>query len=178
MSNRRQQGVVLFTTLLIISLLALLVLSQLKVVALHARSIAIVVEQRKNFSKLEQHANQLFAERNSINPGCIIDEASPNQIIRRLAAGQGCQISSNGEQYRFFLEYAGFLPCLIIENELGLFSSEHWRLTIQAFASVLQIRYASAGQYKPCLSQKAVPAKAGIISWRYLPAIESSLCET
>ena len=169
--NRRQQGMILVSTMLMISLLSMLVLSLLQMVFLYVKTSNYIVQQHKAFYQMEG-----LAERISLQPGfrinasCIIPEDNPNRVIRMLLQNQGCVAQEEAQHYRYVLEDLGINPCLSIAVGDAKYSSHHWRLSmLQDIPEqpIVQIRVALPSVSKPCAQteQNAIPS--GIISWRY-----------
>lgn len=156
----KQQGFVLFTCLVLISLLALLVLSQMQLVLLQLKAVNHLIDRHRTLRGLETALRLIpFDKKN-----CGVIRDNPNDVKK-----EGCIISSNGRQYRFFTESLGVIPCLNTTQNDEVFSTWHWRLTISTDDEqpiFLQVRMATPVAYVACDSGIEKRITSGILSWR------------
>lgn len=168
--NSRQQGLILFNTLMMISVLSLIVLSQMQLIFVQLKATNLVLFRHQSFQRLENEANRLvLAGRKEWPQECLISEANPNAIIERLKGKKGCTVFNDDQHYKFLVEDLGFFPCLQTIHNFMLYSTRHWRLTITAVMEkpiTLQLRIARAAEYMPCVSNQTISINTGIISWR------------
>lgn len=160
-----ERGAILITAILFISLMSLLVLSQMQLVLLQLKAANQMRERHKQFYELEQSASKLI--QGKFPEKCIISGDHPNQVVQRVKRGEGCKF--NGDVYLF--ERLGIIPCLNSEIDGVRLGTLHWRLTIAAQGErplVLQIRMAHAAPCVPCTRHIESFINTGITSWNVL----------
>ncbi|MCH9689065.1 MAG: hypothetical protein K0U24_00820 [Gammaproteobacteria bacterium] len=141
-SNTR--GMILLTTVLILSLLAALVFSMQRAMWLYMQLNQQTYLSHQAFEALEQEAFKLLNNtNNALNKSCSSKVLDVNYALLMLKAGHGCVVTENNIQYRYWLN------CLDSK-------SKQWVIGVQlAFNSSARIllRFSST---------------KGLMSWRYL----------
>lgn len=167
MSN--QQGMILLNTLLMISLLALMTLSQLQLFFLQLKATNQLLFEKKIVQQLEMSAGILLAAK-TVKKECLIPMINANKVIKRLQRQEGCLTIINNKPYRFMIEDAGIFPCLKIRVANQVYASRHQRLTIMTDDThhSLQWRIAKIAPDESCEQPASVVIKPSVISWRYL----------
>lgn len=170
MDNSNQQGIILISALMLLSVLVLFTLTQMQLVWLHYRASNRLITKQHLLRKLEVEANKILA----LGPEywhsvCIVPADNPNHIPQILGKEQACR-RDNEYQFVFLVEDLGNEPCLqtVIENQP--YSTQHWRLTIATQKKpkeYLQIHFAKAAPILPCISSLKHSIPQGILSWRY-----------
>ncbi|KTD65716.1 hypothetical protein [Legionella spiritensis] len=168
----RQQGLILFSTIMMVCLLTVLVLSHMQMALLYLKSYTHRNRQYHLFHALEQEAIKL------INMGvgewrsdCIADMDNPNAVLRRFETHNNCRYLVDKEQYAFFIEDLGLFPCMQRVIGTKRYSTHQWRVTVAAggdTVSFIQLRFARLADYIPCDSRQPVFIPSGLLSWRYL----------
>ena len=170
----RQQGMILFNTMMMISVFTLLIVSQMQIICLQFKSFNHVLFRHQSFQKLNVQAHRLVAA--SLAEGwpsgsCLIQESKgADELMERLKRNEGCRIVDEKQQYYYFIEDLGLFPCLQITRNNIHYSTRHWRLTIMAIIRqrpiTLQLRIAMIAEPGICVDNPPISVDAGIISWR------------
>lgn len=171
LNRSRQQGMILFYTLMLTSMLALLVLTQSQLVLLQLKAANRIQLNRQIFHKLEVQVNQLVAAGSDHWPReCLVTERNPDVVLKFLESKKGCHVKEKGQEYHYIMEDLGLFPCLAVSIDHKVYGTRHWRLTITASgyeAMSLQVRIASASPDSQCENNPVIYVNTGIISWRY-----------
>ena len=157
-------GFILLTTLFIVSLIALLVIANMKSVSLYFKTNNQVVISHEAFYQLEVVANKIGL---SNKDKCLSSVQNPNQLVQALGLSQGCDWVMFNQSYHYLVSDLGLYPCL----QIGISSSHHWLVSVMNTASpshVLQLRWAVPGEKANCLEDKSHQIASGVISWRYM----------
>ncbi|HHY0701637.1 TPA: type II secretion system protein [Legionella anisa] len=174
-ASRKNQGFILFITLLIIGVISLLILTSMQHVLLYYKTINKQEVLHQNFYQLEGVALRLLHQHTTLNSDCVIRSDSANQVIHNLLEHKGCSLKSGLTQYKYYIEDLGEFPCLVVRYKGRKSASHHQRVTVAPFeegspVSLLQIRLISSGRAIPCLATEHV-TPLGVSSWRYLPSL-------
>ncbi len=166
-----QKGLVLFTTMMLTSILTLLVLSLIQAVFLYVKASQQFIHRHQAFYQLEAVANQLRLS-NLLDEDfdCFVEGKNPNEVIELLKRHQGCKKMVGKQSYYYLFEDLGEQACFLIESNHNLFSSHHWLLSVVSMESpieVLQLRFAKSMSLMPCSDHERI-ISAGILSWRHL----------
>ena len=169
------KGFILLVTLLIVGVISLLVLTSMQHVLLYYKAINKQELLHQNFYQLEDVTLQLLHQHQVFNQDCLVRSDSANQAIHHLLHQKGCALVSGSTQYKYFIEDLGEFPCLVVRHKGRKSATHHQRITVApiedgAPASLLQIRFISAGRVIPCFA-KEHSVSLGVSSWRYLPSI-------
>lgn len=164
-----QQGMILPSTLLIISLLALITLAQLQLFFLQIKATNQISFEKNIFKQLEKEASLLLVSK-AMQKECLIHKINANKVIQGLQHQQGCLVAIDNGSYRFMIEDMGIFPCLKIRVNHSFYASRHWRLTMitDDAKHSLQLRIAKKGPNQLCEQQDFIVMRPGVISWRYL----------
>ncbi|WP_419420425.1 hypothetical protein ACNVED_03755 [Legionella sp. D16C41] len=170
---KQQQGIILLTTAVFLSLITLLLLAQIELVNLSQKSLNqfIIHEQALHF--LETIALRVTNQLSQLkqNTSCVTKSLEPNDVINSLKKQQlGCLKLDKTFTYRYLAEYLGKFNCIRIKLKEKTYATEHWRLTIallkpQVF--ILQLRVAQVTDYSKACKQPVI-IESGVLSWRYL----------
>jgi len=162
---KKQRGIILLNTLLMASLLALLVLSQMQLIVLHSKAMNELIARQRILQGLEAHAVHSLL---SLKEGCVIEAGNPDKAIEYIKTHQNCLMNIKGRHSQFVTEDLGIFPCLQIMQHQKNYASHQWRLTLQSDQSaILQLRIANPEEGQVC-KDSIVPITSGIISWRYV----------
>lgn len=163
-----QAGMIVLTTVIMISIVMMLVLSLMQSVFLYTKASNSVLKKHKEFYQLEAAIQHLIAENHPND--CLFSEENPNKIVTWLLQMNGCRFTWNDHQYYYLIDDLGLYPCL--QTYKGN-SSHHWLYTIfsPVQQSILQLRIAKPAKALQCELLDVRNIKTGIISWRYLPSI-------
>jgi hypothetical protein len=168
----KQKGIVLFTTIILLTLVALLTLSQLQMAFLYYHALNQAVEKHQFFYQLEAQANRLLLDKHWLAQGaCIIKERNPNEVIELLKNKQGCVLSHYKQQFFYLVEDIGLFPCLQVQDDKVTYSTQHWRInmmTNEKYPGFLQLRFARLAKLATCENSKPRQIKVGLLSWCYL----------
>ncbi|WP_165482638.1 hypothetical protein [Legionella gresilensis] len=172
----RQQGIILLTTGLVLSLVMLLLLAQIELINLHQKAQNQFIIRTQLLQHLENIAFQLIDKINHHNASslpCIIDKIDPNKVINLVKNQQvGCFITDNNYTYNYVVEDLGLFNCIRIKDHNGgIYPTNQWRLTIalqEAQTSILQLRFANINSLKLKKCKQPVIIESGILSWRNL----------
>lgn len=168
----KQAGLVLLTTIMLIGLLALLTLSQLQILSLDVKILGLASKKQQDFWTLETAANRLAGSIDFAKQGtCLLSEQAPNVVIDLLKNRKGCVLTHEKQQFYYLLEDLGLFPCLQTQQNNKIYSTRHFRLSIQSAkkgTSILQLRHARITNLLTCESKEPQQSKLGLLSWRYL----------
>ncbi len=165
----RQKGIVLFMTMIILSILALLILSLMQAILLYVKANNQLIQRHQAFYQLEAASNQLgvFSVEDR---RCMVSEKDPNEVIELLQRQHGCTSVVGQQSYRYLVEDLGVYPCLQIKLGTRLRSSHHWLLSVTTEGPIfelLQLRIARVADLAPC-DGASIMINEGVISWRHL----------
>ncbi len=169
-------GFILLTTMVTMSVLALLVITLRAAVFLSLKMSHQAVKKHDSFYQLESAAFQLNMKH--LNKTCVSKESDPNHVIKQILSKTDCTFIFNHKQYVYLISDAGQFPCLPIIDHQVTYNSHHWLLSMRDVLErkdVLQLRIATPELGTPCNEPVVRQIKAGLVSWRYLsfPASKS-----
>lgn len=163
----RQQGMVLFTCMMMLAISSLLILSLMQAFFLYVKASAALAKRHQAFYQLEAFANQLRASNLSLmDSRCRVEDKNPNEVLSMLKNHVGCEHAEGEDTYRYLVEDLGEYPCLQINASMG---SHHWLISIARIDSKfepLQIRVAVQVESIQCDGRISY-IHAGILSWRH-----------
>lgn len=169
---RSEQGFMLMTTVLMISMISLLVISQMRSIWLYSKLNNQVQASHDKRYALEAAAMSIRL----LNQGpCVVNTIDLNQAIDQLLAKKACHWRDFGQDYLYLISYLGEYPCLQITSNNNVFSSEHWLVTVTIDEphaikqDLLQLRIATPSRQLACNGSKR-SIHAGLISWRMMSA--------
>lgn len=168
--KRRLNGMILLTTLLMISMISVWVLSLMQSVLLYIKATEGVVRHQESLYQLERATEAVFHREHPI--ACSVSLLDPNQVIDRLLEGFGCIFKHADHSYEYLIDDLGPIPCIVMEGGQGMVTSHHWLVTVLTTTphrDLLQIRWAEPGKTMACESQEPQLIRRGILTWRYLP---------
>ena len=168
----KQSGIVLPTTLMVLTLLALLVVSQMQNVFLYHKSLNQLVQKHQIFYQLEVEANKLAHLDTTLIPQiCFTQQINPNEVVALLKRKQGCILISEKKTFIYLIENLGLFPCLQARFNKTTYSTRHLRITIMAddnkSPDFLQLRIAQLATLEACEDNELKRIKIGLLSWRY-----------
>lgn len=166
----RQRGIILFNTIMMISLLMVIVLSQMQLIALQFKSVNHFMYRHQLFQRLEAEANRLVLSSNKDGwpIACLIAEMHSEKVLKRLQRSEGCHVRDKTQHYNFFVEDLGFFPCMQVTLKGILYGTRHSRVTILSESMILQLRVAQPVAYAGCEQREKIHIKTGITSWHYM----------
>lgn len=165
----RQSGMVLFFTLMLLSILSVLLLAQLSILLAHQKSMNQIRQRYETQHALETFAQGLLSEASlSWKTSCMVSgDRLPNSIPEKLAKHGGCVAHQGRYAVYFLMESLGDFPCVQVIDKGLPYSTRHWRLTVLTDnAEALQIRLVTPITYLACPSADVSLVREGIISWR------------
>lgn len=167
---KRNDGFVLFTTILMLAMLTLLVLSLMQAMLLFVKASHELIMRHQTLYQLETAAKviRLSHLANQEVP-CTVEEKPLHNIIERLSQ-RGCEKVIRSHVYLYLIEDLGVFSCLHIVRKHHAFSSHHWRLTVipkNQPSEVLQLRITNRANPQAC-DGNVVEIRQGIVSWRHL----------
>lgn len=163
---------ILFSTMMILMLVALLVLSQLQMNLMYYQAHRQWVHVHQRFRQMENQAISLASKVSTVQDSdCLRHGDNPNTVIKALRHQQGCSLVINNEYYLYLIEDLGILECMQSVFNNKLYSTQHRRITLGAVddnGPVLQLRFARLVKLMPCESGTITYIQPGMLSWRYL----------
>lgn len=168
--RKRQDGIVLITTILFIAVLSLLVLSQMQLVFLDYKALNQLTEQHDSFLQLETVAKKLMSTDWSKSGHCGLASHDPNEVLQLLKNKRGCVLIHKKHPFYYFIENLGVFPCLQTKVNEIVYSTQHQRISILSTrdSTVLQLRIAKQAKLEHCSHDQMRWSKLGLLSWRYL----------
>lgn len=166
----RQRGIILFNTMMMISLLTLLVLSQMQLIGLQFKAVNHFMYRHQLFERLEAQANRLVLsnDKDGWPIACLIAATLSEKVLQRLQRNEGCHVRDKTQHYNFFVEDFGVFPCMQVSLKGVLYGTRHSRVTILSESMILQLRVAQPAKHAGCEQREKIHIKTGIISWRYM----------
>lgn len=152
----QSRGMILFTTLMMISWVALMVLSGMRAVLLWES-----VNSRVHTSHQAFYALDLAAH-------AWVDGASEHALQR---CARPCQLTYEGEVYQYEASNLGVFPCLTIQVGEIVKASHHWQVRFwrkETPQKIIEIRLAMPGARRVCRLPINDVIRQGVISWRYV----------
>ncbi len=146
-------GVILFTTLMLISLIALMVLAVLKSLNLFTQVNQTILENHQALYRLEAAAEGLIMTLSN-SPACR----------------SGCSSYFEQKIYYYTLHEAGEYPCLVIREGEHMYASHHWLVEMHAESAPqqrLSLHVATLGRLSRCKRTAREQLPKGILTWRY-----------
>lgn len=165
-------GFILFTTLMVIMVIALLLLGRMQGMLLYSKAVARQELQHQDFYQLEFVAMKLVnSDPAKIPRSCRREMDEVNAVFQRMKKEKDCLLFEGKKQYLYFIEDLGEKSCLMAEDQQKS-SSRHFRYSLVyvkdgSFHSALQLRLIKPGQKGACQG-KISALKEGVSSWRYL----------
>lgn len=164
------RGYILFTTLLMMSIVSILVLSLMQAVYLDFKMSNQFIANHEAFYQLEKMGkNMMQTSHMDVSQPCVIRELDANQIDTTRLQRQGCKIEDDKQVFHYIISDLGLYPCLEIMVGETKYSSHHWLMSIMSdrlSKQLLQIRVALPEQAVVCESYTPHRTSSGIISWR------------
>ena len=172
MKHKTSKGFVLFIVLLFISILSLLIVSQLELLLLQQRSHHQFFEGQQHRCNMELIAQKIIRAPSEQWPVacCIQGFENPNQIVNQLKNNPICSFREKDSDYHYVIEDLGIEACQRVLQHQQAFNAHHWRISVTPTdknTPFLQIRFITlAIQKQPCLTQNMMTVTAGVLSWR------------
>lgn len=167
-----QKGVVLFTTVMMLSILMLMILSLMQAVFLYVKASKQIVDWHQQFYQLEAFTNQLRVSPHLAgNEDCRVKNKSPNAVIDLLQKQHGCKAVLENQTYIYLIDDLGEYPCLHIMNNHGVRSSHHWLVSVARLGppvEILQLREARSIDLMTCDDNTVNVIHEGVLSWRHV----------
>ncbi|MBA2709739.1 MAG: hypothetical protein H0U57_03995 [Tatlockia sp.] len=165
----KESGIILVTTVMLIALLTLMTLSQLQIFLLNSKVYNLERNKQKDFRILENAANKIVRQIDLKGQGsCVVPENLFN-IFNNLSK-KGCLLTYKNQQFYYLIEDLGVFPCLHSKKGKQLYSTRHYRLSLQSkkTKAILQLRQASLANLEDCPLKQQKDTLTGLISWRYI----------
>lgn len=166
--KKKQAGMIILTTVIMISILTILILSLMQSVFFYTKVSNHVVKRHHALYQFEAAAYHLIALSGSAE--CLLTEENPNQLVDLLLQKKGCLLTAEHRRYYYLVDDLGLYPCL--QSASGD-SSHHWLYTIFSpfDHAVIQLRVARPASVLHCELSGVRHIKMGVISWRYLTSL-------
>lgn len=163
-----KRGIVLLTTILMISALSLVVLVMMQAVYLYAKLSGQLAFQHDNFYRLERVAAMIEAELTTyIQKKCLIESPDPNAL--EPLEHRRCVISVDKQSFYYQISDMGEYPCLQLKVNHQWVASRHWLISVADDKNaMLQIRVVRPGQSANCHLAKKKLITRDRISWRFM----------
>ncbi|MBA2649708.1 MAG: type II secretion system protein [Legionella sp.] len=160
-------------TLILISIISVLISSNLQHILLYYKAIHTMELQHAQVFQMEVLASQLVRNSN-VSSHCILQWDDANQAIQSLMNNKGCILVVGSRRFQYLLEDLGDFACLIVKSDNAKLSTNHRRLTLMLASEdksksnpIIQIRDIRAIAYQKCMVKES-PISLGISSWRLL----------
>jgi hypothetical protein len=165
------KGLVLYTTMMTLSIFTLLILTLMQAVFLHVSAVNQLARHHDLFYQLEGVADYLQrAQLENPDNDCLVYDKNPNEMVALLKKQQGCEMTYSKQVFLYSLADLGIEPCLEIQDAYQNRGAHFWLFTIGTKSKpvkILQVRIAKADEVLPCMgATHLIPA--GVITWRYL----------
>ena len=150
----RAEGMVLLTTLMMITLVAEMVMSAMRAVLLLEK-----VNQRLALT------HQAFYEFDAVLEG-ILEQASTHTLSACI--NTPCQWLQGTHTYSYEVVDWGIFPCLRLLIHEQTVASHHWQLTVHSMyptALTRVVRIATRGPLRSCTSSIFARISKGVLSW-------------
>lgn len=166
---KQQNGMILFSVMLILSVLAMLLLSQMQMVLLYYRFTNQLITRHFVFRVLESEVYKRMKS-GHWEAACTREGDDANAVLVALKNQQGCPLDIEAQRYNLFIENIGVVACVQAVVKDKLYSTQHWRITIAAAETqqILQLRFATLSKLIPCTGEQRTFIHPGVLSWRYL----------
>jgi len=163
-----QAGMVILTTVIMISIVTMLVLSLMQSVYFYTKMSNAVLKRHNALYQFEAAAYHLVTL--SDLDECVLTEENPNRLVELLLKKKGCLLTLEHRLYYYLVDDLGLYPCL--QSASGD-SSHHWLYTIfsPVDRAVIQLRVARPARVLNCELSGVRHIKMGVISWRYLTSL-------
>ncbi len=169
---RGQQGIILLSTLLMVTLLTLFVVAQLHFVFLYHRALNAELHAQQDFYQLEAEANQLALRNWSKASACTLEAENLDKVMSLLKKEKACSLSRSNQRYFYLVEKLGIFPCLQTQSQVGTYHVRISLLKAGSSPSLLQLRIARPQPFtSSCESKDTVLVTQSLISWRYLATL-------
>lgn len=159
----KQQGFVLITVVLILSVMTLLVIANMRWVTGYGKRYHDWIQYQDRIGQLEQIGDKLGAEfSDSVASNCFLFNQYDNQL-KRIIVQQGCKIS---EHYRYGVYDLGRYPCIHFSPTL---STHHWLVTVMDTRLpnvLLQLRIGLPVAAEICLDTQIRYVQNRVLTWR------------
>lgn len=159
----KQQGFLLITVLLILTVMTLLVMANMRWVIGYGKRYHDWIQYQDRISKLEHIGNKLGTEFLDNAPSaCFLFNQDDSQL-KHIMIQHGCKIS---EHYRYGVYDLGLYPCIKFSPTL---STHHWLVTVMDTRLpnvLLQIRVALPIATEICQDAQIRYVKKPVLTWR------------
>ena len=162
---------VLLTTIVMIVVLTMLVLTLMQAIFLYIKVNHQVVRKHDALYALETVAYSLMISEK--NKECLVHIEDPNQVIEQLSHQLGCVIHDNGREYHYLIDDLGVFPCLQIQLDEKIYSSQQWLISVASSPpqqEIMQLRIAKPVMAIACDQGDALQINRGLMSWRRVEA--------
>lgn len=160
-----KKGIVLFTVLIMVSVLSLLVLSLMQHVLLYVKATNHLNKSHQQFYQLESAARQFILSLPiDVNPQCN----HPLTASVKASHLNGCDYLFDHQHYTYFMDDLGEYPCLQIEANHNTWGTHHWLISIgiqKTSFEFIQMRVVTPVALKTCEKIKII--RNNILSWRH-----------
>jgi len=162
------RGMILLTTLIMLTLIALLLFSVMRGTWLYQKLVRQTQAAHTHFYALEEVAAYLetinFKQHSH---SCLKKTRDLNQPVEFVRGQQGCVLQYKHEIYRYAVADLGVFACLKISAQ----ASHHWMVAVTAPKrghEILSVRVARPAGKRKKICSISSGINTGILSWRYL----------
>ena len=113
--NHKERGIVLLSTMLLLSLLVSILNATTNIMALYSRMI-FSVEQSHQVSEHINEAAMWLAKQDKELNACISRDREENQLIEDVLYDKGCQCLFNSRHYNYIWFDLGLFPCVKVKK--------------------------------------------------------------
>ncbi|MGV3740033.1 MAG: hypothetical protein ACO1N3_01910 [Gammaproteobacteria bacterium] len=161
----KQQGFVLMTVIIILSVMTLLVVADFRWLIWDYKQWMAMHNFQERNQQLALIAESV-AEKLVLNAprSCVLDIQFKDQQMKPIIAENTCIVM---QQYHYGITDLGVYPCVKLSSKL---STHHWLVTImdeQLPNRLLQLRVVTAEADEFCEKNQIVKVKAGILTHRW-----------
>lgn len=174
--RKKSTGMILIWTLCLLAIIFLLLISTWSSFLLLAKAFNHQELSHRQRYQLEYLIGQLAAQDILNQQQCLSSSKGANQIIHQLIHHQGCLLTVNAINYRYFVEDLGVFPCLVTPKGQKNWATQHVRISLlrlsrkHTSAALLQVRLiksvSTAVDQSTCTTLHKI--RSGVSSWRYL----------
>ncbi len=161
----KQQGFVLITIILMLTVMTSLVFANMRWVTLYWKRYTDLQRFEERMTQFERMADSL-ANRFEGHPqvGCFI-KYQDDEVLKQSILQNGCKVAS---YYRYGIHDLGVYPCVKFASTL---SSHHWLLSVMDERlphKLLQLRIATPVPEQPCPKTQIVTIQHSFLTRRLL----------
>jgi hypothetical protein len=142
-----QNGAILIMCLIVLSALALLLISLSEQLILEQKMINALIKIDTNYYNIENLINEVVSNKEK----CIYTEKPLKKIKELLSTNHACHIERHAMKINYLIESLGIFPCLKTIIDEKQFSSMHYRVSFLINnVRLIQKRYVAPQKDETC----------------------------